>query len=75
MQRTILIIVASAVLAPAQRASFCTEPAEIRHLTLTEAQRRSANVPDDFFVLKKLIDLTPDRPKPGILAPVFERKL
>jgi thiol-disulfide isomerase/thioredoxin len=53
----------------------CLEPANIRDLGLKVVRGRIDAGSDDFFIYKRLLDLTPDRPKPGALAPAFETKL
>ncbi len=76
VSRLVLLIVAFAVVASAQDTRFsCVEPPEIRHLSLSEVRARSGAGPDNFFLLKRLLELTPDRPKPGKLAPLFDQKL
>jgi hypothetical protein len=52
--------------------SSCVDPDDIRNLTLREVRTRIDPGSDDFFLYKRLLDLTPERPKPGILAPLFE---
>jgi thiol-disulfide isomerase/thioredoxin len=75
MLRAIMIGLLSAVASAQSTRSSCAEPEDIRNLTLKEVRARVDAGSDDFFVYKRLLDLTPDRPKPGILAPLFEKKL
>jgi thiol-disulfide isomerase/thioredoxin len=55
--------------------SSCAEPEDIRNLSLREVRARIEAGSDDFWVYKRLLDLTPDRPAPGIHAALFEKKL
>jgi thiol-disulfide isomerase/thioredoxin len=74
--RSFFLIVFAGMIAAAQSAPFsCVEPAEIRNLSLNELRARSTAGADDFFLFKRLLERTPDRPKPGTLAPLFEQKL
>ena len=53
----------------------CQFPAEIGGLTIEQVRSRLAAGQDDFFLQMQLLHLTPNAPKPGALAPEFERKL
>ena len=56
-------------------ASSCLEPEDIGNLSLKDVRARIEGGSDDFFVYKRLLELTPERPNPGSLAPFFEQKL
>ncbi len=76
VSRLALWIVFVAVVASAQDTRFsCIEPPEIRHFSLNEVRTRFGTGADDFFLFKRFLDLTPDKPKPGRLAPLFDQKL
>jgi thiol-disulfide isomerase/thioredoxin len=53
----------------------CKTPAEIQRLTIPEIRSRLDAGQTDFFLYKRLLDLTPTRPKPGTLAAEFEQRL
>src|ERR1022692_3138785 len=53
----------------------CVEPAEIHVLNLNQVRAQLNSGQDEFFLYKRLEDLTPISPKPGILAPDFQEKL
>ncbi len=55
--------------------SSCQPRAEINALTLDQVRTRLTAGQDDFFLYKRLEDLTPSAPKPGILAREFQQKL
>jgi thiol-disulfide isomerase/thioredoxin len=76
MARTILrLFFAAALAGAAVSAQECQVPAETSKLTLVQVRARLAEGGDDFFLYQRLIDLTPSRPKPGVLAPEFQQKL
>lgn len=50
-------------------------PAETSSLTLVQVRAQLAAGRDEFFLYQRLIDVTPTRPKPGILASEFQKKL
>src|SRR5580700_243121 len=56
-------------------AQDCQMPPEAGSLTLPRVQARLASGLDEFFLYQRLLDLTPTRPKPGILAADFQKKL
>ena len=56
-------------------AQDCQLPPEISDLTLDQVRAQVAGGGDDFFLYKRWIDVTPTRPKPGILAAEFQKKL
>jgi hypothetical protein len=49
----------------------CEAPEEIRSLAIEQVRSRIGAGQDDFFLYKRLLDLTPSVPKPGALAPQF----
>jgi thiol-disulfide isomerase/thioredoxin len=53
----------------------CAEPKNTYKLGLPEVQARIDAGSDDFFLYKRLLDLTPSTPRAGTLAPLFEKKL
>src|ERR1700722_3881170 len=53
----------------------CAEPENTYKLGLREVQARIDAGSDDFFLYKRLLDLTPRTPRAGTLAPLFEKKL
>jgi thiol-disulfide isomerase/thioredoxin len=53
----------------------CQEPADVHNLSLKEIRERLDAGQDEFFLYKRLLDLTPDRPRTGTLEPLFEKKL
>src|SRR4051794_18799119 len=53
----------------------CAMPREIEALTAEQARARISSGGTDFFLYKRLIDATPSRPKPGVLAPEFKKLL
>jgi hypothetical protein len=63
-------------LAPAQDAAFaCQAPSEIKALTLEQVRLRLNAGGHDFFLFKRLEDLTPSVPRPGVLASEFQQTL
>ena len=50
-------------------------PPEAGSLTLPHVRAQLDAGREDFFLYQRLIDLTPSRPRPGILAPEFLKKL
>jgi thiol-disulfide isomerase/thioredoxin len=63
-------------LAPSQDVAFaCQAPPEVKALTLEQVRARLNAGQDDFFLYKRLEDLTPGIPKPGILASEFQQTL
>ena len=50
-------------------------PPEAGSLTLPQVRAELDAGREDVFLYQRLIDLTPSRPKPGILAPEFQKKL
>src|SRR5580704_4760812 len=75
--RTILLLVGvlSSVATAQDRRSLCEVPPEIRKLNLSEVRARIDGGSTDFFLYARLLDLTPDIPKAGTLAPFFEQRL
>src|SRR5579871_5741249 len=71
------LVVPSLLLAGiAMAADFpCQTPAEIERLTIPEIRSRLDAGQTDFFLYKRLLDLTPSTPKPGILAAELEQRL
>lgn len=53
----------------------CESPPSVRSLSLEELNTQLKSSADDFSSLERLIELTPDRPKPGSLATVLEATL
>lgn len=76
MAHLISRVLFAAVLAAASvSAQDCQIPPEILDLKLPQVQAQLAGGREDFFLYKRLIDLTPTRPKPGPLAAEFQKKL
>jgi thiol-disulfide isomerase/thioredoxin len=74
--RLLVFVMLSCGLAPAQDVAFaCQAPAEIKALTLERVRARLNAGQHDFFLYKRLEDLTPSTPKPGILASAFQQTL
>jgi thiol-disulfide isomerase/thioredoxin len=59
----------------AASAQDCQIPPEISSLTLDQVRAQVDGGRDDFFLYQRWIDVTPTRPKPGILAAEFQKKL
>lgn len=53
----------------------CQEPTDVSALTLKQVRERLDAGQDEFFLYKRLLDLTPDRPKTGVLESFFETKM
>jgi len=71
-----MIVALLAAVASAQNTRpSCSEPEDIHKLSLKEVRGRLDAGADDFFLYKRLEDLTPERPKPGSLETLFEKKL
>jgi thiol-disulfide isomerase/thioredoxin len=71
-----LLLAPLCAIGSAQDAGYpCQLPAEIGGLTIEQVRSRLAAGQDDFFLYMQLLHLTPNTPKPGSLAPEFERKL
>src|SRR5579864_4538921 len=76
MARTISrLFFAVVLMGPAVSAQDCQIPLETSSLTLSQVQSQLAVGREDFFLYKRLIEVTPSRPKPGTLAPEFQKKL
>jgi len=72
----LFLVVLLCKLASAQDAAYaCQVPAEIKTLTLEHVRLRLNAGQHDFFLYKRLEDLTPGIPKPGILASEFQQTL
>ena len=68
-------VFAVALASAAVSAQDCQIPPEISSLTLGQVRALVAGGRDDFFVYQRWIDVTPTRPKPGVLAPEFQKRL
>jgi thiol-disulfide isomerase/thioredoxin len=72
----LFLVVLLCMLGSAQDGVFsCQAPAEIKGLTTEQVRTRLNSGQDDFFLYKRLQDLTPSTPKPGILASEFQQIL
>ncbi len=71
MFRAVILLTVLCRLASAQ----CAMPPDIETLTAEQARARISSGATDFFLYKRLIDVTPIRPKPGVLAPDFKKLL
>jgi thiol-disulfide isomerase/thioredoxin len=69
------LFLAAALAVAAVSAQDCQIPAETGSLTLPQVRVQLASGHDEFFLYQRLLDLTPTRPKPGILAADFQKKL
>ena len=59
----------------AQRADFACLAPSLAGLDREQIIERLRAAPEDFLLNKRLIDLTPTRPRPGTLAAVYQQKL
>src|SRR5580658_311964 len=72
---TLLLATLCAICAAQDGGYPCQAPAEIQTLSLDQVRSRLNARQSDFFLYQRLLDLTPDIPKPGTLAPEFAQKL
>src|SRR5271170_3156244 len=70
--RSVFVVALTGAAASAQD---CQMPAATSSLTLVQVREQLAAGRDEFFLYQRLIDVTPTRPKPGIIAPEFQKKL
>ncbi|HEV8042507.1 MAG TPA: TlpA disulfide reductase family protein [Bryobacteraceae bacterium] len=66
---------AAALAGAAVLAQDCQIPPETGSLTLPQVRAQLDAGREEFFLYQRLLDLTPTRPKPGILAPEFQKKI
>jgi thiol-disulfide isomerase/thioredoxin len=69
------VFFAAALAGAAVSAQDCLMPTETGSLTLPQVRAQLDAGREEFFLYQRLIDLTPTRPKPGILVEEFRKKL